>query len=133
MADINETFLTDIQHDNDFVKEDDPDGDLTTISGLDNYKQALMRRWMTTPGSLLHRPNYGAGLKDLQGAPNTLQSKRDIARRIKEQALRDSRTEEVTSVTFENEDLEPEKLTIIVSVKPAGYEDVTIELQPFTG
>jgi len=128
---IEEFLGTDIRFDSDFVKEDDPEGDITTISGLDNYKAAMLRRWTTTPGSLAHRPEYGAGLKDYQNAPNTLATRQKITQRIEEQALRDNRTEAVLSVSFTWDDLYPEKTIISVSMKVRGYGDVEITFNPF--
>lgn len=128
MANLEETFLTDVKFDGDLVRSD---GDLVTISGLDNYKAAMLRRWTTSPGALVHRPNYGAGLQDFQNAPAILDTKRKIAKRIEEQALRDFRTEKVLGVNFETEDLSPEKTIIGVRLKPIGYSEITIEFNPF--
>lgn len=131
MADINEVLGTDIQHKDDFVKKADPSGDLETISGLENYKQAMIRRWMTSLGTLLHRPLYGGGLKDFQNAPNTLSTRRQIAQRIEQQALRDERTAKVNSVGMDWNDETPELTIITVSLKPKGYEDTDISFVPF--
>ena len=40
-----------------------PTGDLMLSSGRDNVAQALERRVLVGQGTLLHRPDYGAGLK----------------------------------------------------------------------
>lgn len=39
-----------------------PTGDLPTISGRDAVLAALRRRLLTAPGTMTHRPEYGAGL-----------------------------------------------------------------------
>lgn len=131
MANLDETLLTDIRFDDDFVQQEDG-GDIQTLSGLDNYKAAMIRRWITQPGTLAHRPLYGAGLKDFQNAVSSLDTQRKIATRINEQALRDNRTKEVTSVRMEVDDLTPQKTKIIVTLIPVGYEDsITIEFEPF--
>ena len=98
MANITETFGRDIRHKSDFVKKDNV-GDLQTIEGLENYKEALLRRWITTPGSLVHRPDYGAGLMRFKGALSSIPNQRKIASAINEQAMRDPRTEKVLGVS----------------------------------
>ena len=130
MANLEETFLTDLKFDKDLVRVTD-EGDLETISGLDNYKAAMLRRWTTPPGALAHRPNYGAGLRDYQNAPAKLDTKRQMAKRIEEQALQDPRTESVLGVNFQTEDLSPEKTIVGVRLKPIGYSETTIEFNPF--
>ena len=131
MANINEVLGTDIAHLDDFVKSEDPTGDITTVSGLENYKRAMIRRWLTEKGTLLHRQNYGGSLKQYQNAPATLQTRREIAQSIEEQALLDERTGKVNSVYINWDDKTPEKTTISVSLKPRGYEDTDITFIPF--
>lgn len=131
MASITETLLTDVQHKKDFVKQDAPGGDLTTISGLENVKQAILRRIMTEPGSLTHRPNYGVGLKQFQNAPASLATHRELANRISQQLRRDSRIAEVTSVSVDVRDSEPEKARILVSVLIVGFDEIVPVVVPF--
>ncbi len=80
MSQLNEFLKTDIAHKGDFVET--PSGDLDVISGLDNVKEALFRRLITTPGSIIHRPGYGVGLKNWQNALNTLENQRKLAVKI---------------------------------------------------
>lgn len=131
MADLDEIMKVDMAFNGDLVKKSD--GDLEGITGLSNFKQALFQRLITTPGTLVHRPTYGVGLKDFQNAPNTLANQRKIAARIKEQFELDPRVEEVLGVRVEVDDLTPWKLLIIVRVKPVGYDEVTAEFIPFGG
>jgi phage baseplate assembly protein W len=130
MADITETLLTDIKHIRDFEKLDGV-GDISTISGLDNLKQAIIRRVMTTPGSMVHRPTYGAGLKTFLGAPATLGTDREIAKRIDEQLIQDVRIAEVLSVLVERTDNTPDINKVIVSVRVVGYDEILPVEVPF--
>jgi phage baseplate assembly protein W len=49
------------------------DGDLTTVSGVENLKQALLLRFLTPLGSLarLGHPAYGSAVPSLVGEGNT--------------------------------------------------------------
>lgn len=130
MATIEEILLTDIEHDQDFVREDGT-GDLQTISGLENVRQALLRRLMTVPGSLAHRPEYGVGIKLFQNKPFTLEFQRQIANRISEQFVRDTRVEKVSQVAILPDSNNPSMVKIIVSVKIKGYGDAEFNFVPF--
>jgi phage baseplate assembly protein W len=130
MANIQEFLGTDLRHEQDFVKTESG-GDLQTISGLDNLKAAVIRRIMTLPGEVIHRPNYGAGLTSFQNAPNTQDTRRAIAAKIEEQLLRDPRIEGVESISFSNTDSRPELVTIAVHVLAKGYGELPIEFRPF--
>lgn len=129
MADITESLLTDIAHKNDVIRA--ANGDLDTIKGLANIKEALFRRLMTTPGALAHRPEYGVGIKDYQNAPNSLANQRSLALRVKDQFERDPRVKEVLGLRFDTNDKEPDKTTIIVRVTIAGFEEVELDFQGF--
>jgi hypothetical protein len=120
MALLNEILLTDIMHKSDFVKKDDG-GDLMAISGLENVKEALLRRLITEPGSLIHRPSYGVGIKRFLNAPGTLATRQALALRIGEQFPRDPRVESVLGVSMMSDDLQPDRVTIVVRVKLVGY------------
>ena len=130
MALLEEYYLKDIALKSDILKT--PAGDLQTLTGTNNLHQALFRRLVTVPGTLVHRPNYGVGLKRFINAPNTIDNQRQIANLIKSQFERDFRVEEVTGVSFTLPDTQPDKLTISVRVKPSGFQDeVFLEFQPF--
>ncbi len=133
MADITETLLTDIKFKKDTVRRTDVGhlGDIDTISGLENLKDALFRRLVTVPGSVVHRPEYGVGLPQFQNAPNTVATRKAIALRIGEQFAEDVRVEEVTAVDFESGDLTPETLKITVKVKVVGYGETEMTFIPF--
>jgi phage baseplate assembly protein W len=129
MATLLEVFKTDLVHKSDFLKS--ATGDIGKISGLENYKNALFHRLVTTPGSLIHRPLYGVGVKEFQNAPPTLANQRKLAGRINEQFMQDPRTEKVVSVAINFNATSPERMVITVRVKPKGYDEATLTFIPF--
>ncbi len=130
MGTIEETFLTDIKFDSDFVRSEG-EGDLDTISGLENVRQALLRRLITTPGAIPHRPDYGVGVKLYQNSPLTLAAQRQLAQEIRDNFIQDERVEDVTAVSISADDLEPDKTVIAVRIKLVGYGETDMAYQPF--
>ena len=129
MATIEEVYFTDIVHKKDLGRA--ADGDLDKITGVENAKLALMHRLVTQPGSLVHRPDYGVGVKDWQNAVLSIDNKRSLARRINEQFLRDPRVEEVTGVRITQDSSEPGRVTLFVKVKLRGFGEEQIEFKTF--
>lgn len=123
MADI---FLIDLKYTHSAVN-----GDLETVDGLENYKQALIHRWITTPGDYAARPGYGAGLRLFQNMAMTVGNQVALAKAIEEQTLLDPRTEKVLGVQIALSDTDPSKFRIRVRVKPLGYEEYGINYSPF--
>ena len=120
-------LLRDIKHLSDFEHED---GDINTIEGLENLRLALLHRLVTTPGSLIHRPDYGVGIKEFQNSVNSIDNQRIISNRIEENFKRDPRVAEVSSVSVEaNSD--PSLVRIVVKVIAIGREEVDVEFIPF--
>lgn len=106
-------------------------GDIATISGLENLKQALFNRMITVPGSLKHRPDYGVGVPLFLGAASSLSKQQELAYKIKEQCELDARVEEITGVALDYSDTRPELVKVIVRVKPVGYDESTMTFQGF--
>lgn len=129
MATAEEIYLTDILHRKDFVRT--TSGDLETVTGRANLKQAIFRRIMTTKGTIVHRPNYGVGLKQYQNELMTLDQQRALSARIDDQLPQDDRVEEVLGVRVENEDETPESLKITVRVKAVGLGEIEVTIRPF--
>jgi hypothetical protein len=129
MSTIEEALLNDLLHNDDLRST--AGGSLETISGLLNLKQALFHRLITTPGALVHRPDYGVGIKDYQNSVNSIDNKRKMATAIVEQFSRDSRINEVSGIRITNEDDDPSKVLVYVRVKAAGYDEITLEFKPF--
>jgi len=110
-----------------------PTGDLDIISDLANIKQALLRRILTIPGTLMHRPNYGCGILGFQGAPMTIAVQRQIAQKIAQNLPQDPDVNSVTSVNVSTDDAVPGKLTIAVTADIVGHGMVTFKYTPFNG
>lgn len=129
MATIEEVMKVDLAHKSDYIKRSD--GDLDTQTGLDNLKWALFHRLITSPGSLVHRPTYGVGIKDFQNAPSSNSAQIQLAIKIKDQFELDPRVEEVMGTRYEVDDARPEMTKVIVRVKPVGYDEDTVTFTPF--
>lgn len=129
MATIEEVLGRDIAFKSDFVLT--PTGDLDTIAGLENLKDALLRRLVTTPGTLIHRPTYGVGIKSYLNGLNSLGAQRQLGISIKEQFELDSRVEKVTSVKITNSDSNPGLVVVEVRIKVVGYQETAIKFVPF--
>lgn len=126
---INDLLLTDIYHNKDLKAASD--GDLQTVRGIENVKMALFHRLVTSPGSLVHRPDYGVGIKDFQNAVMSIDNQKAIAKRINEQFLRDFRVEEVTGVSITQDRQNPAVVKIFVRVKVAGFNETLLDFIPF--
>ncbi len=130
MALLDEFYLKDLAHDGDLLVS--PNGDVQTVTGLNNIRRALFNRLMTVPGALVHRPNYGVGIKQFQNAPNSIDNQRLIAKRIKDQFELDFRVEEVVGVQIQNSPETPELIKYIVRVRLEGVdEDVSFNFKTF--
>lgn len=129
MATIEETLGTDIAFAGDFVTS--ATGDIDKITGIENLRQALFHRLVTTPGSIIHRPTYGIGLKDYQNSPSTIAAQQKLALKIKDQFLQDPRVEDVTSVRVNFNAQRPEMTEIVVRVKLQGYDESAMAFVPF--
>lgn len=131
MATAEEIYKRDLAFQSDFVKT--ATGDLDTQTGVKNYKDALFRRLITTPGSLVHRPDYGVGIKSYRNEISSITTRQKIARIIKQQFENDPRTIEVSSVGIVADDLQPELTKIHVRVQAVGYGELQVEFSPFGG
>lgn len=130
MADLNEFMGRDIAFKGGGMSVT-PTGDVALVEGLENLKQALFNRMITVPGALKHRPNYGVGVPLYLNALSSLFKQQELAGRIKEQCEQDPRVEEITAVALDYTDEKPEKVRVIVRVKPAGYDETKMIFQGF--
>lgn len=131
MATAEELYGTDINHKSDYVR--DSNGSLGTISGLDNYVNWVFRCIMTTPGTIVHRPNFGVGIKLYQNAIHNLDQRRSLSQKIADNLELDDRTQEVLGVRIEYTDDTPDSVKVTVRVKPVGLDEVTMQITPFGG
>lgn len=114
-------YGTDIAHVGNFIRT--PAGDLGTITGILNVKNALFHRLITVPGSLAHRPTYGVGLPLFLNGLSSFSKQQQLATRIQEQFSLDPRVAEVTSIGVDNDDTNPQQTVIRVFVRLVGYTD----------
>lgn len=126
-----DTYLTDILHVKDMGAT--ASGDRALISGEDNLLNALFHNLVTTPGSLIHRPNFGVGIKSFQNRISRLSEQQALALRIKSQFELDPRVEAVSSVKVIYDQTNPSKTVLAIKIKPVGREELTFRSQPFGG
>ena len=131
MANITDALKTDISLMGDMQVA--ADGDLMTVSGLNNLRQAIWHRLITVPGSLVHRPTYGCGILLYQNAPTSFTNQQKIASLINDQLPQDPRIQSVTGVSLTLSDDDPELTILSVSVIPVGYTELTMQFTPFAG
>ena len=105
-------------------------GDFETVEGIANLKEALFRRLVTVPGSLVHRPDYGVGVKLFQNALNSLDNRRKLALRIREQYARDPRVQSINGISIEADDNQEGMIKITVRVQPVGYGEQVMTFTP---
>lgn len=99
--------------------EADQYGDLKTVSGVRNLKQAIIIRFSTPLGSLLRHPNYGSDMIALAGKPKTPQTLQRIKIEIERTIRCDNRVEDVIFDKFYDED---DKVYTSISIRPIGYD-----------
>lgn len=126
---ITEAFKTDIANSNGMART--PAGDLQNISGLANYKLAIYHRLITVPGSLVHKPGYGVGIKQYQNGVSSFSLQQQLAKKIKDQVLLDPRTASVQGVSVIPDDSNPQMTRIVLNVTPVGYTEQQMIFQPF--
>ena len=122
-------LLQDIAFQDDFVGN--ATGSIDTMTGIANVKEAIFRRLVTTPGSLIHRPNYGVGIKKWQNALASLANQHELATEIKAQLELDPRVELVSGVRINFNDLTPDRVEIQITVTVTGYDEQTFSYTPF--
>lgn len=130
MANLTETLGTDLVLKSDMMVT--PSGDLDLISGLDNIQLALFHRLVTSPGALVHRPNYGVGIKDYQNAPGSLTVYRALAQRISEQFVQDPRVSSVLGVSITQDETNPYLFVLVVRADIIGYGEQALQFTPFS-
>lgn len=129
MADVDEFYLEDLAHQGTLLESSS--GDLDTVRGLSNLKQALYHRLITRKGSLIHRPDYGVGVKDFQNAVGSLATFRKLAQAIDEQFRQDFRVLDVTNVAITQDENNTGLFKIVVTIQTAGYAELPMTFVPF--
>ena len=129
MSDIdNERFGRDIfvPIDPDGAIRVSPTGDLQTVEGYANLRAAVESCGITTPGELIHRPEYGGGLVVAVETANTPTGQSRLANQLRRALLRDSRfgTDSKLAVSAKpglpNDPTRREAVTVTVTATPRG-------------
>lgn len=103
-----------------------PTGDLRSIEGRDNLHRAVRTRLLTSPGELVHRPTYGAGLELYVEQPSTPATRAEIHTRSRRSLLEDPRIEDakVNVITGSPASAsDDDAVTVSVAVRPRGDND----------
>lgn len=93
-------------------------GDYAIATGIDAYRQALVRRAITDPTEWSTLKDYGAGVLSYVKRRNTPAARAELEARIRSQFMKDPRTDSVDSVTITP--LDGGGLDILVLVIPVG-------------
>jgi phage baseplate assembly protein W len=97
-----------------------PTGDWPTIAGRPNLHAAHRRRAVTSPGEVLHRPEYGAGLVQRVGQVANTTRLVQAAGALRTNAARDPRIADVrASVTLDDAD----RVIAELQLRPRGEPD----------
>jgi phage baseplate assembly protein W len=125
MGRTEDSYKIDLAHDGDFKVSST--GDLQTIKGLNNLKQALYNRLVTPLGAIVHRPEYGIGIQRYKSSTITIEEQRQIALDVQDQFTNDPRVEKVSSVRVEPNENRTGIYRIFVKIKPIGYNELEEE------
>lgn len=120
-------YLRDLKFADDYVENGD--GDIDLVDGLQNVKDRLFRRLITLKGSIVHRPNYGVGLKRYQNETITLQLRKFLTNEIKNQFQEEQFVESVKSVIINQGTENTSQLTINVNAVISGYQELVLEFE----
>lgn len=104
-------------------------GDIDRVSGLTNLREAIFRRLITTPGTLVHRPTYGVGIKRFQNDLNRLSKKKELASLIQEQISQDERVVSVLGVLISEDPSNSSLVNINIRVEAVGIGEVNFSYQ----
>lgn len=106
---------TDVKIDGDYTRT--ATGDLQTITDLENLKEAIYRRFITIPGEVIHRPDYGIGIRRYLNRPCTDANQVEIENAVKLNIMDEPRIEAVNRIKcIWNQ----EYASIVISVKAFG-------------
>lgn len=114
---------TSIQLNEDFggTFQADTNGDIKTVRGVQNLKQAIMLRFCVPYGSLLYHPTYGSKLNSLFGTAGTYGNSQKVKIEIQRIVLSDQRVKDINidSFTITNGVAE-----VSMSITPIGIQDI---------
>lgn len=100
-----------------------PTGDLPTVTGYACLRQDVAANAITTPGSMVHRPDYGGGLLDAVETPGTPGELARAGNRIRRSLRRDARIVDAKPTVTPGTPSDPGRLgtvTVDLVVQPIG-------------
>lgn len=104
-----------------------PTGDLHTVTGTGSLRMAYLRRMLVTRGRLLHRPEYGVGIRNFIEGPATDAAMAELGGDTRSNLIRDRRIESVEVTTR----IDPDLGQVEVGVRVTTVDAEVIE-QPTT-
>ena len=108
-------------------------GDLRTVEGLENLKQAIYHRLITNQGSLAHRPDYGIGINRYAGAIGRLATQQELMVALQEQFQNEERISSLEGLAIDQDAKNPGLFTVRLTVRAVGIQQTTVSLGPFGG
>lgn len=73
-------------------------GSVKHITGLDNLREAIYRRVITVPGEVIHRPQYGVGIRKFLNKPCTEANQAELTNLIKLNIRNEERIEKINTI-----------------------------------
>lgn len=115
-------FTTDIYQEND--RRVSPYGDLETVTGIDGLLLRIDRMLATSPGEILHRPEFGIGIHRFLNQSNTADNVAKLVNEIRRNLASDPDIERVLKVTAQRSE---DEVRVDVFIKPVGFEPIGAE------
>ena len=106
-----------------------PTGDLQSQTGYANLRHALESCAVTTPGELIHRPEYGGGLIEAVETANTPTGRARLSNKLSRSLLRDARYGEISVAAAQGLPSDPtrrEAVTVTVTATPRGDDSAMV-------
>jgi phage baseplate assembly protein W len=123
-------LLPDLDRENDRFPGADltADGDLTTVDGTDNLKQALLLRLLTPVGSLasLGHPAYGSAVSSLIGQGNTETTRGRLRLLVLATLAGEPRIAEVLEVNVTPSPADPSRVEVAVRLRAVGLDQPVV-------
>lgn len=98
-------------------------GDIKTVSGIANLKQAIVIKFATPYGSLTHHPDFGSHINEYIGLPDTIENLQNMQDECTRTVLTDGRIEEVSFSVF-NYDFSSTTLNIAMQLTPISINQI---------
>jgi phage baseplate assembly protein W len=96
-------------------------GDIKTVKGIANLKQALIMRLSTPLGGLLHHPTYGTSLHDLLGKRGSFETQQKMKVELERTLRGDTRVKDIFINSFI---VDGDVLTVDVQIQILGIDDI---------